>query len=175
MALRNYVDERILAAARKLFLKNGFEETDMKAIAKEAEIAVGTIYNYYESKAALYERIISDNWEKTKEQLQIISQTIDQPDLRFKTLITTFYEFFEVQKQLMNELHNSSTEKCGKFKEMTEKHKAVRIILTDSLQGKQDAERLADTIISVIPRFVRTNSKEKQANLEFIFKLRDRM
>lgn len=38
-----------------MFSKNGFEKTSTLAISKSARIAEGSIYNYFESKAALYE------------------------------------------------------------------------------------------------------------------------
>ena len=175
MTLRNYIEERILEAARKLFDQNGFAETDMKAIAKEAEIAVGTIYNYYQSKNALYERIMVDNWEKTIENLQIISQAHKDPHIKVNKLIMCIYECVEVQKSLMIEVHNADTPRPGKFKEMFEKLKVVKEIFAEALSDKQDARRLADTIIAVIPRLVHSNSGEKQQNLDFLYRLKDNM
>jgi AcrR family transcriptional regulator len=49
-------DERrraIVAAARDLFLKKGFEATGMLDIARKAGLASGTLYNYFASKTAL--------------------------------------------------------------------------------------------------------------------------
>jgi len=44
---------RILEAALALFLKRGFEETTMRNIAKEAGVALGAAYYYFDSKDAL--------------------------------------------------------------------------------------------------------------------------
>ncbi len=41
----------ILAAARSLFFTGGYEATSMGMIAEESGVAVGTIYNYFSSKA----------------------------------------------------------------------------------------------------------------------------
>ncbi|HEV3025543.1 MAG TPA: TetR/AcrR family transcriptional regulator [Pirellulales bacterium] len=43
----------ILDAARKLFGEKGFEETTTRAIAVEAKIATGTLFNYFSSKEAI--------------------------------------------------------------------------------------------------------------------------
>ncbi len=43
----------ILKSAHILIKKFGFEQTSMQSIAKKAEIATGTLYNYYPSKSAL--------------------------------------------------------------------------------------------------------------------------
>lgn len=50
--------QRILAAAHKVFIEKGYRQADMRSIAKEAGIAVGTIYNYYPNKAVLYQAIL---------------------------------------------------------------------------------------------------------------------
>jgi TetR/AcrR family fatty acid metabolism transcriptional regulator len=44
---------QILEAAAKVFAEKGFHPTTIKDIAREAGIAEGTIYNYFESKTAL--------------------------------------------------------------------------------------------------------------------------
>ncbi len=44
---------RILEAALALFRKRGFEETTMRNIAKEAGVALGAAYYYFDSKDAL--------------------------------------------------------------------------------------------------------------------------
>lgn len=43
----------ILKAARNMFFSRGFDETTIEAIAEKAKIAVGTVYNYFESKSAI--------------------------------------------------------------------------------------------------------------------------
>jgi AcrR family transcriptional regulator len=45
--------ERILAAARQLFASRGFEGTTTRDIARAAEIAVGTVFNYFPTKEAI--------------------------------------------------------------------------------------------------------------------------
>lgn len=57
MKLRELKKERtrtaILDAARKLFFRNGFGNTTIEDIASTAEVAVGTVYNYFDSKNAI--------------------------------------------------------------------------------------------------------------------------
>jgi AcrR family transcriptional regulator len=45
--------ERIEAAALELFRTRGFEATTTRDIAKQAEIAVGTLFNYFTAKEAI--------------------------------------------------------------------------------------------------------------------------
>ena len=43
-------ERRILAAARRLFDRNGYAKTSMEEVAERAGLAVGTLYNYFRSK-----------------------------------------------------------------------------------------------------------------------------
>jgi len=47
---RNNKDELIREAAIRVFAREGFHRARMETIAHEAGVAVGTIYNYFESK-----------------------------------------------------------------------------------------------------------------------------
>lgn len=50
---------RILEAAAALFREAGYEGAKIEAIAAEAEVSVGTIYNYYHNKGDLLVAIVS--------------------------------------------------------------------------------------------------------------------
>jgi len=52
--------ERLLESARKLFSKNGFEQTTTRDIAKAARVASGTVFNYFPNKEALGMSLIAD-------------------------------------------------------------------------------------------------------------------
>jgi len=49
---------RITQAAATLFARNGFAETSMAGIAAEADVAVGTLYSFFDGKDALYRELI---------------------------------------------------------------------------------------------------------------------
>src|SRR5882672_10260277 len=52
--------EAILQAARTLFAKKGYDETTIADIAKEAGIAVGTVYLYFRNKREVYTGVALD-------------------------------------------------------------------------------------------------------------------
>ncbi|MET0482309.1 MAG: helix-turn-helix domain-containing protein [Aestuariivirgaceae bacterium] len=58
---RNKADRRrrILDAATRLFREQGYEATRIEAIAAEADVSVGTIYNYYQNKGDILVAIVS--------------------------------------------------------------------------------------------------------------------
>lgn len=58
--------ERITSAAATLFAERGFSATDVAQIAKQAGVAKGSLYNYFESKEDLYFFVCRDGLERSR-------------------------------------------------------------------------------------------------------------
>lgn len=73
-------------AARELLIKRGFHATSMRDIAKRAKISLGNVYNYFETKEAIFESIINRYQiiidEKIKNILDEIDEPLDPTDMR---------------------------------------------------------------------------------------------
>jgi len=61
--------ERILLAARRLFVKQGFHNTPTSAIAREASVANGTLFHYFDTK----EELINTLFKETNKSFFAIS------------------------------------------------------------------------------------------------------
>jgi len=61
--------EEILETALRLFSENGFHNVSMQEIAEESEFAVGTLYNFFESKEQLFVELMKAGIEKIGELL----------------------------------------------------------------------------------------------------------
>jgi TetR/AcrR family transcriptional regulator, mexJK operon transcriptional repressor len=56
----------ILEAAVKLFSENGFAETPIAAVAKEAGVSFGTVFTYFETKDVLFQASVLEPLEEIK-------------------------------------------------------------------------------------------------------------
>ncbi|MGE4172809.1 MAG: TetR/AcrR family transcriptional regulator [Methylocystis sp.] len=61
----------VIAAARKLFLEQGFVETSMDAIARSACVSKATLYAYFPSKEALFAHLIEAECRLKASRLQM--------------------------------------------------------------------------------------------------------
>ncbi|HAK45485.1 MAG TPA: hypothetical protein DCO79_06150 [Spirochaeta sp.] len=59
------LEEHIINTAEKLFITDGFDSVSMRRMANDLNIAVGTLYNYFPNKAALFFSIMDKSWNKT--------------------------------------------------------------------------------------------------------------
>jgi AcrR family transcriptional regulator len=71
--------EIIEDAARELFIKQGFHRTSMRDIAGGAEVSLGNLYNYYETKEAIFESLINGYVTVIDDKLRSIFSEIDEP------------------------------------------------------------------------------------------------
>ena len=56
--------KEILDTALRLFSEQGFHNVSMQQIAEASEFSVGTLYNFFDSKEALFEELINDCGER---------------------------------------------------------------------------------------------------------------
>ena len=96
-----YRRRAILCAARTVFAKRGFAATNMEAVAREADVAKGTLYLYFRSKAALYRAAVSTGLEQiTTETLEALGS--GRP---FREVLSEFFRirdrYFHDQQDLL--------------------------------------------------------------------------
>jgi len=80
---KQQISNDIISNARILFQKEGYNGTTLEDIAVAADIGIGTIYNYYHSKADLFLSIVTDelkaNLEKPQPQsFKVEKNLVDQ-------------------------------------------------------------------------------------------------
>lgn len=68
------VKNRVLESTKKMIADTGNTDFTMRDIAKDCGIALGTIYNYYPSKAELIIDIVADLWDKCFAEMRLIDQ-----------------------------------------------------------------------------------------------------
>lgn len=96
--------EKILDVASILFRENEYKDVDMRRIAKEAGSAVGTIYNYFPNKEAIYVEIFNRSWNKTLEKLEEITILDKDPIEKIIDFILEIYKGKEDRKYLSKKI-----------------------------------------------------------------------
>lgn len=66
--------ETILRIAKYHLLDQGIETLNMRAIAKDAEISVGTLYNYFPNKDFIVVALMAEFWGNFLDELEIIEE-----------------------------------------------------------------------------------------------------
>jgi AcrR family transcriptional regulator len=83
---KQQINSEITSNARKLFQTGGYTGTTLEDIANASDIGIGTIYNYYHSKADLFLAIMTDELKtylskprlkSLKAKANIVDQTVE--------------------------------------------------------------------------------------------------
>ncbi len=85
--------QEILDAAQRLFWKNGYAGTSIPQIAKEAELAPGTIYLYFPSKEALYVELLMEGYQILHDRLAVEARRPVPPEEQAARLLDVFLNF----------------------------------------------------------------------------------
>jgi AcrR family transcriptional regulator len=95
----------ILQTARRLFLTQGFVNTTMQDVARECELGVGTLYNYFSSKVDLLFAVFSE--EMMEVGLELPARVNHEQKLvdKMKQVVDLYLtQLFKSQRSLFREL-----------------------------------------------------------------------
>ncbi|WP_456273306.1 TetR/AcrR family transcriptional regulator [Bacillus sp. AK031] len=98
------VKNKILNAAEKLFKEVGFEKTTTNQIAKEAGVASGTAFNYFDTKAEILLAVFIKNNRDTAHYNYSIKKSDDPSEIIFSFLWHYSQQLTKIDKSLLQEL-----------------------------------------------------------------------
>jgi AcrR family transcriptional regulator len=88
---------RILAAATRLFARQGYEGASMSAIAAGAGITKPVLYDHFVSKEALFETLLRSIRDDLLAKGRAIGQSSASDEHRFRSAVDAFFAFVEGQ------------------------------------------------------------------------------
>jgi len=109
--IRSKSRKAILKAALKLFSQKGYGETTTAEIARKVGISKGLIYNYFPSKDAILESLITESVREALPALKVSAKTAD-PHSTMEQLIRNWVDLIRSDSDLMRlvlQLHTSGT------------------------------------------------------------------
>ena len=173
-------EEKILNAAKELFSKYKYRDIEMKAIAKESGIAVGTMYNYFSNKQTLYYKIFEDSWHSTYSNLKKVINSNLEPREKLKQYMLIVYDEVEKNGKLgLDLVENSQIENPEKPIEFFAKNEII-VMLCSCLQEVREKyglklqqemdSRFAETCVLMVINSIVVHPLEKNKNIEFITK-----
>jgi AcrR family transcriptional regulator len=129
-ALEKY--DRILDAAYKLFNEKGYYNTTTADISKEANVATGSVYAYFEDKKEIYIRVI----EKFNKKFEYPTHNfwIENKDKKFNN-VKVVKELFKMFIKMMVDYHDFS-------KTFHDEMEALTLLDEDIAQVREEQDKL---------------------------------
>jgi AcrR family transcriptional regulator len=102
-AKRNY--ERLVTAAREVFAQEG-GGASMEAIAKEAEVGIGTLYRHFPKRIDVVEAVYREDVEELTTVAESVTATME-PWPALVAWLEAFVRYASGKKRFLNELHEA--------------------------------------------------------------------
>jgi len=147
---------RILEAAVKVFAEQGFFQSTISQIAKEAGVADGTIYLYFKNKDDILVQFFS---YKTKQVFSRFREDVDKADNaidKLRNLIRRHLKEFQSDRNMavvyQAETHQRSRLVEKQIKEMSKMY--LDIVSEIVEQGQEEGDIRKDLYLSLVKRFI---------------------
>ncbi|HHP7236504.1 MAG TPA: TetR/AcrR family transcriptional regulator [Desulfobacterales bacterium] len=147
---------RILEAAVKVFARNGFHQSTISEIAREAGVADGTIYLYFKNKGDILVQFFS---YKTKQVFQCFQEEVEKADSavdKMRNLIRRHLEEFQRDRNMaivyQTETHKIYRQTDAQIREMS---KMYTDIIAEIIEyGQQEGSIRRDLYLGLVKRFI---------------------
>jgi TetR/AcrR family fatty acid metabolism transcriptional regulator len=111
MAATDDKRQRILAAAARVFARQGYEASPVGDVAKEAGVAYGLVYHYFGSKDAVLEAVFHEQWGRLLAAVALAEETgetaPEQLALVVKIVLRTWRDDPDLVRLLVREITRS--------------------------------------------------------------------
>ena len=92
--------QRILAAALKLFVEQGYFNTNVPDLSRDSKCSVGSIYHNFKNKEEVATALYDEGISAFRNALYRSLKDINETEVFIRTLITAFLQFSESNHQL---------------------------------------------------------------------------
>src|SRR5260221_6657889 len=98
--------QAILDAAARAFARHGLEGATIEMVAREAEVAVGTIYLYFTSRDDLYLSLIAEQMDQFRASyVEIFARRLEPLD-ELKTIASSYLDYLRESRELFISQHS---------------------------------------------------------------------
>jgi TetR/AcrR family fatty acid metabolism transcriptional regulator len=153
---KNHKYHQILEAAIKVFARQGFHQSTVAQIAKEAGVADGTIYLYFKNKDDILVQFFN---YKTKQVFDRFRTEVDRADSsldKLSDLIRMHLEEFQRDRDMavvyQVETHQNSRLAEAQIKEMSQMYRDIISEIVE--QGQQEGAIRKDLYVGLVKRFI---------------------
>jgi AcrR family transcriptional regulator len=99
----------LIDAAEQLFATKGYDQTAISDIVKEVNVAQGTFYYHFKSKADILEAVVNKSVLKMADKIRLIAERDDiDPAAKLNGFFDALVDFSSLNDELTNLVHRES-------------------------------------------------------------------
>ncbi len=145
-------NDTIAESARRVFCQRGYEKASIAEIARNAEVAEGTIYRYFDGKRSLLYEVLRRHYSVVFEEIDRTLPGIQGQGNRLRYLFSRFLQAVSDDRDMCGlitcELRQSGDSGQSIVHDMNRHYAALLVEVVN--EGKQDGSFRKDTSASVV-------------------------
>ncbi len=99
---------KILEAASALFARFGFQRTNMKSIADEADVSVGKLYSCFDGKDEVLHELLHHYFQEQRERGDAAARLADEPLEQLRCRMRAVVQHFKEHLDFLKIYHNEN-------------------------------------------------------------------
>lgn len=127
------VKETLLAEGGEMLHANGYNNLNIRDVAKNSGIAVGTFYNYFSNKDDLVREIVLNHWMKVLINIDSLSSSDETIRTKLLTLSQQLDSFFKTYSEVFTAMMANNANQCPRGKIFSQLHNIVEGMLNTSI------------------------------------------
>jgi len=145
----------ILEAAVKVFAANGFYNSTISQIAKEAGVADGTIYLYFKSKDDIMSNFFSYKTKQVFDRFREVVELADDAVEKLRNLVRRHLEEFQADRNMAVVFHNEARQFHQGDVQISDITQMYLDILGEIIEkGQEEGKMRRDLYISLVKRYI---------------------
>jgi TetR/AcrR family transcriptional regulator, fatty acid metabolism regulator protein len=145
----------ILEAAVKVFAANGFYNSTISQIAKEAGVADGTIYLYFKSKDDIMANFFSYKTKQVFDRFREVVELADDAVEKLRNLVRRHLEEFQADRNMAVVFHNEARQFHQGDVQISDITQMYLDILGEIIEkGQEEGQMRRDLYISLVKRYI---------------------
>lgn len=146
--------KKIVNTTIRLIQDNGFEATTMEQIAKDTDIAKGTLYNYYSVKEAIISDYIKQTFDTKNSERLLNIEDLDGLKPRMLYIINNLMEGVKQHKEMFEKYLVYQMQQMVSFKEDKQEGSGISTPINNIIQlGQEEGEIRCDLPTNVLKEF----------------------
>ncbi len=149
----------ILDAAARVFSQRSYHAATIDEIAAEAELAKGTLYNYFKDKQSIFEELLHRGHGQFVEAIKSLS--VEQKSLEefihhaFDQILEKMQEHRYMIRMIMSGGANLSEQECSRILENWRNHREIAVkVMRDALATYNETNQLSEDELSSAARLI---------------------
>jgi len=145
----------ILEAAVKVFAANGFYNSTIAQIAKEAGVADGTIYLYFKSKDDIMANFFSYKTKQVFDRFREVVELADDAVEKLRNLVRRHLEEFQADRNMAVVFHNEARQFHQGDVQISDITQMYLDILGEIIEkGQEEGKMRRDLYLSLVKRYI---------------------